>query len=245
MKRSVTFNWSVAGLPPLSSQPLSLNPLRLDDEHVAFPPPDGVAEPRGIHVRGKGAAIGEDLAIRVHRFVEDDHHSRNFEDLEGVADQVRSRHSADDAVGGRVVLAAVGAAFLEQRLGPRLEGHLARFEIPRDIADHARRRPPEASQHRLSAAMFRHRRGQVRLAVGQAGDTRGRMREPLRGNRSGHHHRRQCCREQDPLGTHRRPPICRVHPVSWARGRRTDYRRSGSLVNHLWTRGAEDRVRQT
>ena len=75
----------------------------------------GIPIPKTI--LGKFPAVGEDLPVRVHRLVQNHHHVWHLEDLERVADQVRSGHAADNAVGGGVILAVVGAALLVERFG--------------------------------------------------------------------------------------------------------------------------------
>ena len=153
-----------------------VEPRALHDERVALPASDRIAKPRRIRILRQLAAVGEDLPERVNGLVEDRHQAGRLDDLERIGNEVRSRHAADDAVGGRVVFGVVGDACLEERLGPRLERHcLAGLHAARDVFDEPRRRPPESGDGRFAVRAPWRGRVQVRPAVGGARDARRRV----------------------------------------------------------------------
>src|SRR6187401_3031076 len=101
--------------------------------------------------------------------VEDRDLAGHLENLERVRNEVRARHAADDAVGGRVVLGVVGDTRLEQRRGPWLEGYgLAGLHAGGDVFDQTTGRAPEAGNRGLSVGRARSRGIEISPAVGGA-----------------------------------------------------------------------------
>src|SRR3954467_2311809 len=98
----------------------------------------------------------------------------SLEDLERIRHGRRSRHTADDALAGRVVLALGRAALQVELLGPGLELHLASLEILRDVANVAPGDQPEAGQIRFAIRQPRRRRRQVWFAISSSWNARRR-----------------------------------------------------------------------
>src|SRR5512145_77801 len=92
---------------------------------------------------------------------------------------------------------------LVQLLGPGLEGHFSGFEVPGDISHHSGRWTPEPGKHGLAVRISRYGRGEIWLAVVCTRNARGRVIEPLRSGRRGHHEDR---RDDDPVLEHGSPP---------------------------------------
>src|SRR5262245_58499982 len=87
--------------------------LSLNDEGIPVLLSDGVAKPCWIRiVIWKCAAVRENLTIRMNGFVKDDDHSRHLKNLERIWHRIRSRHSADNAVGRWIVLTVVRSPLL-------------------------------------------------------------------------------------------------------------------------------------
>src|SRR5690606_278732 len=73
-----------AGVPAVVEPALVIEPERLDDEGVAVPAADRVAEPRRLTLFGEVAAVGEDLT-EVGEVLEENHReARGLYDLPGI-----------------------------------------------------------------------------------------------------------------------------------------------------------------
>ena len=162
---------SVCGCPALSSQPLSLNPAVVTTSVSPSHSSDRVAQPRRIGILRQIAAIGEHRPMRaVGRLVQDHHQRRRLDDPRQV-EEVVERDADRQALRERAVFPRVAHALQEQRLGPRLD--VLGLEILRDVeaVDRAGA-SPDAGEIRLAVRRPRRGRRQVRLAVGQARDSR-------------------------------------------------------------------------
>ena len=157
----------------------------LHDQRVSIPTPDRVPHPGWIGGGFQCAAVEEDLAIG-EIGVENEDEPGSLDDL---------HHLRPGAVGGggvaraqrhtlhvHVVPAKIFPALLDQGLRPRL--NVFGLQVRRNVARILRGNlVPQAGEIGLAVRRARRGRGQVRLAVGRARDSRRGVVQPLRRER--------------------------------------------------------------
>ena len=177
-------------MPEVVQPDVVVEASRRHDERVAFPFSDRVAEPLRVGILRDLAAIGEDLPVRVHGFVQDDHHPGGVDDFEGVRHSGRTWNASDHAPSGRIFLALRVSPMLVQLCRPGLHRH-GFLEVLGDIADVDAARQPDAGEIRFAVRRAGRRAVEVELAVGEARPG-GSNALPLRRGRRGRHQHRHC-----------------------------------------------------
>ena len=188
VKRSTTRSASVAGQPAHVEPGLAVLPDGLDDERVAFPPANGIAHPGRLRILRERPAVGEDLPVDGARFVQEQHQVRRLHDLEAIGNVVLLRNAGRPAARAGMILAVGLDPLLVDRLRPRLQRHVARFQVGGEVEQVLDRvgRHPEPRQVRLAVSGPARRRVQVDFAVGGPRHVLPGVRLPLRACRRGH-----------------------------------------------------------
>ncbi len=155
----------------------------VDDERVAVPLAGGVAEPGGVGVLSKLAAIHEDLAIQVEGFVKDQDNTGFLIDPKRIWGRINSGESGGQAVGlGFLAGVNAGAALGSERRSPGLHRQLAGLEIRGKIDQVLGRGDlPDSGEIRLAVGAVRRGRGKIGFAIIGAGYDSGGEFRPLRG----------------------------------------------------------------
>ena len=153
----------------------------LHDQRVSIPTPDRVPHPRRIGGGFQCAAVEEDLAIR-EIGIENDDEPGSLDDLHHLRPGAVSGGGVAGPQGHalhvHVVPAEIFPALLDQRLRPRL--NFFGLQVRRDVARILRRDlVPQAREIGLAVGRARRGRGQIRLAVGCARNSRRGVVQPL------------------------------------------------------------------
>src|SRR2546423_6860523 len=70
---------------------------RVDDQRVAFPSPDGIAQPRSPRIDGKLPSVHVDLAIYGLHFIQEQHFAWRLDDLKRLRQKIGVRHAIRQA----------------------------------------------------------------------------------------------------------------------------------------------------